>query len=97
MVSVLFGQLQHGRLGRLDFLGYTVLLAFITVLLGLSVGMAIGVGEQLIAGDPRQAHALVREVLGAPQAFILMVLGAALLFAHFNITAKRLRDIGLPG
>ena len=51
MLKVLFGDVQAGRLLRLPYLGYSVLLSVLMIVAGLGLAFAAGVGEYLIAGD----------------------------------------------
>ena len=97
MFKTLFGDITDGRLRRLQFLGYSLFLVLLMIGFGLAVVMAIGAGEQLIGGDLQQAQDKLREWFTLPFLIVLGLVLFVLLFAHLNITAKRIRDIGLPG
>lgn len=97
MWKVLFGDITSGRLARLPFLGYWILLAVIFVVIAVGIGAAIGVAEQMVGGDIPSAQAKLRETLGVPSLLLISVIAALLLFVDANLKAKRIRDIGLPG
>jgi uncharacterized membrane protein YhaH (DUF805 family) len=97
MWRVLFGDITSGRLARLPFLGYRILLAVIFVVIAVRIGAAIGVAEQMVGGDIPSAQAKLRETLGVPSLLLISVIAALLLFVDANLKAKRIRDIGLPG
>ncbi len=97
MITTLLGDIASGRLARLPFLGYLLLLAALVIGFALAVGFMIGAGEQLIGGDLQQAQAKLAEWLSLPFMIVLGLVVAAIIFAGANIEAKRFRDIGLPG
>ena len=97
MLKRLFGEITNGRLVRLPYLGYSLLLAVLSVCCLLAIGLMIGVGEQLIGGDLQQAQAKLAEWFTLPFLVVFGLVGALFLFAGANIMAKRIRDIGLPG
>lgn len=97
MFKVLFGDITDGRLRRLQYLGYSLLLVLLMFGFALAVVMAIGAGEHLIGGDLQQAQDKLREWFTLPFMIVFGLVLFLLLFAHMNITAKRIRDIGLPG
>jgi len=97
MLTKLFGDITLGRLARLPFLGYSLLLNLIWVLTLLGIVLAIGAAESFIGGDLQQAQQMLTEQLSLPFFIIFIPFSLLLVFAGFNITAKRIRDIGLPG
>ena len=97
MLKVLFGDVQAGRILRLPYLGYSVLLSVLMIVIGLGLAFAAGVGEHLIAGDLEAAQAHMSENFSLIAALSFVVVSVLFLFAGCNIMAKRLRDIGLPG
>jgi len=97
MITTLFGDIASGRLARLPFLGYLLLLAALVIGFAFVVGLMIGAAEQLIGGDLQQAQAKLAEWLSLPFMIVLGLVVAAITFAGANIEAKRFRDIGLPG
>ncbi|MCG6898017.1 MAG: DUF805 domain-containing protein [Thiocapsa sp.] len=97
MIKTFFGDIADGRLARLPYLGHWVLLSLAVLVLLFGIGAAIGVGEQLIGGDLQQAQAKLREWFTLPFFVLLGLVVAVVFFAGANLTAKRIRDIGLPG
>jgi uncharacterized membrane protein YhaH (DUF805 family) len=97
MFGILFGQVKTGRLLRLPYLGYSILLALIFIALGIGIGVAIGAAEHMVGGNLQQAQAMLMQQYGKPAILLVAVLGLALMFANLNLMAKRIRDTGLPG
>ena len=97
MFRVLFGDITNGRLIRLSYLGYSLLLALCVIGFGLAIGLAIGAGEHLIGGNIQQAQDRLREWFTLPFFIVFGLVSALFAFGGMNIMAKRIRDIGLPG
>jgi len=97
MLKRLFGEITDGRLRRLPYLGYSVLLAALSLGFAIALGLMIGAGEQLIGGDLQQAQAKLAEWFTLPFMVVFGVVVALFASAGANIMAKRIRDIGLPG
>ena len=97
MLSAYYGHIPDGRLKRLPYLGYCLLLTVIGILIAFGVGAAMGVSEQAIGGGLEQTQAQLSDRLGGAAIVLLVVIGLALLFAKLNVHAKRIRDMGLPG
>jgi len=97
MFKVLFGDIYNGRLLRLPYLGYSLLLVALMIGFGLAVVLAIGVGEHLIGGDLQQAQDKLREWFTLPAMILFGLVTVLFVFSGANIMAKRLRDTGLPG
>jgi uncharacterized membrane protein YhaH (DUF805 family) len=97
MFKVLFGDVQAGRLLRLPYLGYSLLLSVLMIAIGFAIAYAAGVGEHLLAGDLDAAQAHMSENFSLPAVLTFLVVSVLFLFAGCNLMAKRLRDIGLPG
>ncbi|HHA19117.1 MAG TPA: DUF805 domain-containing protein [Methylophaga sp.] len=97
MIKAFFGNVADGRLLRLPYLGYVLLINLIIVCAVFATIAAIGAGEHLIGGNLQQAQNMLREWFTLPF-FIVFGLGTLFyFFAIFNLMAKRLRDIGIPG
>lgn len=97
MFEILFGEVKTGRLQRLPFLGYSLLLQLLFFGFMLAIIAAIGAGEHLIGGDLQQAQKILTEWFSIP---FMIVFGLFMLLVSYiglNLTAKRIRDIGLPG
>lgn len=97
MVKVFLGNIINGRLKRLQYFGYSLLLGVLVVGFGLIIGLAIGAGEHIVGGNLQQAQALLREWLTLPFLIVFGLASVLCLFGGINIMAKRIRDIGLPG
>jgi uncharacterized membrane protein YhaH (DUF805 family) len=97
MFNVLLGNVRGGRLPRLPYLGYSLLVMALMLGLGITIALAAGVGEQLVGGDLQQAQDKLREWFALPAILLVLLVMLLLLFMTANIMAKRVRDIGLPG
>ena len=97
MFRVLLGDIRQGRLPRLPYLGYSLLIMALMFGFGVAIAVAAGVGEQLIGGDLQQAQDRLREWFAVPAMLVIALVVLLLLFMSANIMAKRVRDIGLPG
>jgi uncharacterized membrane protein YhaH (DUF805 family) len=63
----------------------------------IAIIVAIGAGEHLIGGDLQQAQQMLSDWFSIPFILIFGLFMALIGFAGVNLTAKRIRDIGLPG
>lgn len=97
MFKKIFGDVAKGQLLRLPYLGYSVLLFVLLAVFMIAIGLMIGGAEQMMGGDIQQAQDKLREWLTLPFMVIFSIVMAVFLFAGFNIMAKRIRNIGLPG
>ena len=97
MIKALIGDVKTGRLRRLQYLGYSLLLSLLMLGFGFAIVTAIGAGEHIIGGDIQQAQDKLREMFTLPLLIVFTVVSVFFLFAGANIMAKRIRDIGLPG
>ena len=97
MLKALFGDVHNGRLMRLQYVGYSLLLSLLMLGFGFAVVVTIGLGEDFIGGDLQQAQEILRERFTLPYMVVFAVATLLFMFAGANIMAKRIRDIGLPG
>ena len=97
MFETLFGVIRKGRLTRLPYFGYSLLLALVMFAFVFAVILLIGAGEHILGGDLQQAQDQLREWFTLPFLVVFGLLSSLLTFAGINIMAKRIRDIGLPG
>ncbi len=97
MFKIFFGEIKTGRLLRLSYLGYALLMQLLVIAMVLAFIVAIGASENLIDGDFQQIQDILRAWFSVP--FIIVCgIGMVLFgFAGFNLMAKRIRDTGLPG
>ena len=63
----------------------------------LLVILAIGAGEHILGGNLQEAQDQLRQWFTLPFMLVFGVFMAAVAFVGFNLMAKRLRDIGVPG
>lgn len=97
MLKTLYGEITTGRLKRLAYLGYYILVSALIILVGFGIGASVGLAERLAGGGLEEARAAVWSQFGIIGITLIAAVFAALFFAHLNIAAKRIRDIGLPG
>jgi len=97
MFRAYFGDLRAGRLARLPFLGFLLLLSVLFVLYGLGIAFGIGLAEHLIRADRVPAPADLWQQLDVTALALLGPLVLVFGFAKANLLAKRIRDMGLPG
>ncbi len=89
MWNIYFGDWSNGRLKRLPYLGYDVLLMVLAFAIVMGVIMLGGGFEGIMNPDLLAGMGVVVVIF-----FFLFFI--ALLVANLNIMAKRLRDMGLP-
>lgn len=97
MIKALLGDVKIGRLMRLQYLGYSLLVYLLMFGFVFVVILAIGAGEHIIGGDLQHAQDKLREMFTLPAMIVFAVIMPLFLFMVANIMAKRIRDIGLPG
>jgi len=93
----LFSEVRTGTLDRLPFLAMIVVLTMSVILFALASVLLIGIGEHLVSGDIHQAQETIREWLSIPYIIVFAIVAVLVSFAQANVTAKRIRNIGLPG
>jgi uncharacterized membrane protein YhaH (DUF805 family) len=97
MIRTLFADLSSGRLQRLPYLGWYAVLALFVLVIGFGIGASIGLAERASGGEAADAQMVITEHLGVVGLVLIIAIFSVLLFAHLNIAAKRIRDMGLPG
>jgi uncharacterized membrane protein YhaH (DUF805 family) len=96
-MHILFFDVANGRIGRLSYLGHSALLLLLFLVVGLGIAVAFGVTGHMLNADFHAAHTTVMAAAGVPFIILMVALIGAFLFVSLNLTAKRVRDIGLPG
>ncbi|MCG6940717.1 MAG: hypothetical protein LJE69_05650 [Thiohalocapsa sp.] len=96
MFRALWGDIQNGRLERLPFLGWYLLVSLLALLLAFGIGAVIGAAERMAGGDPVAHQLSLADSLGTTGVLAVAVVFALLLMAQLNLMAKRARDMGLP-
>jgi len=97
MFNILFGDIKTGRLLRLQYIGYSLLIAFPFFAFMMLVVLAIGAGEHILGGNLQEAQDQLRQWFTLPFMLVFGVFMAVVAFVSFNLMAKRFRDMGLPG
>ncbi|MGB5830913.1 MAG: DUF805 domain-containing protein [Thiohalocapsa sp.] len=96
MFKNLWGDLTEGRLRRLPFLGWYLVVALLAVVAALGVGASMGAAERMGGGEIADTQQFLTEQLGIVGVVMVALLFGLLLFAQLNISTKRIRDMGLP-
>ncbi|MCK5663555.1 MAG: DUF805 domain-containing protein [Thiotrichaceae bacterium] len=97
MINALLKEIKTGRLLRLQYLGYSLFMGLLVVIFIAALVFAIGAGEHLLGGNLQDAQNQLREWFTLPLMIVFGIFMASMLFIGFNLMAKRIRDIGLPG
>ncbi len=97
MLSTYFGDITSGRLLRLPFIGYLILLQVVMFVLVMGGAASLGIAENLAGGNLQDTQAMLGEKFGIPAMIVIAIVMALYLFADLNLKAKRIRDMGLPG
>ncbi|MGD8276151.1 MAG: DUF805 domain-containing protein [Thiohalocapsa sp.] len=96
MFKALWGDIQTGRLKRLPFLGWYLVILALAMVLSFALGAVIGAAERMAGGEPIETQVALGESLGPVGLIAVAAVFALLLLGQMNIMAKRLRDMGLP-
>lgn len=94
---VFFGGIRDGRLARLPFLAWSMLLMLLVIGFGLALGAFLVIVQNTMGGDPAASEAALEAFVAGPLTIPFALIGLIVLFAQYNLVAKRVRDIGLPG
>lgn len=97
MINAFFLDIRNGKLTRLPFFGYSVLLNVLGLVFIFGIIAAIAGTETVMGGDLSEAQAVLRKTFTGPLIIVLIVFFVTAVFATLNMAAKRIRDIGLPG
>jgi len=97
MFRTMFADIKGARLPRLPYFGYSVLLTVLLLVIMFAAVAGVVGTESLADGNIAEIQQRFAEKAGGPTLVILLLSMLALLFAHFNLMAKRVRDIGFPG
>jgi uncharacterized membrane protein YhaH (DUF805 family) len=96
-LRILFGERTTGRLQRLPFLGFSIFASVIAALAMVIIALTMGGAAWLMSQDPLMARQYVHDHLTTPGFIAMLAIGLLLTFIHMNLSAKRLRDMGLQG
>lgn len=100
MFQTLFGDVQNGRLKRLPFVGWYLVVLLLALVAAFLIGIAIAATAQVAGGgmaDMETAKAMLVERFGPVGIVVTVAVFAVLWLADLNLMAKRFRDMGLPG
>jgi len=96
MLKTYFGEWGTGKLQRLPYFGYHILLIALIIAIILGSIAAIGATENFIGGNLAETQKMLMDKFG----FIAIAGIVALIFlamlGQLNILGKRIRDMGLP-
>ena len=96
MWKVYFGELGEGRLKRLPYLGYHILLMVLVFAIMFGVIFMAGSLGNMISGNIMQMQTAFLEKFGIVTLFGFIFFFFAVMFAQVNLLVKRIRDMGLP-
>ena len=96
-LGILFGERTTGRLKRLPFLGFSIFASVIAALAMVIIALTMGGAAWLMSQNPLMARQYVHDHLTTPGFIAMLAIGLLLTFIHMNLSAKRLRDMGLQG
>lgn len=97
MIRAFFLDIRDGKMTRLPYFGYSILLDLLGLLFVFGIVVAMAGAETVMGGDLQEAQAVLRKVFTGPLLAALAVFFTVAVFASLNMSAKRIRDIGLPG
>ncbi len=96
MLKIYFGEWGTGKLQRLPYFGYHLLLIVLIMAIIMGTIFAVGAAENFIGGNLAETQKMLMDKFG----FIAIAGIVALIFlamlGQLNILGKRIRDIGLP-
>ena len=96
MLKTYFGEWGDGKLQRLPYLGYHILLMVLVVAIILGGIFAVGATENLMGGDLEATQKLLADKFGIIAIIFIAALMFVAMLGQVNILGKRIRDMGLP-
>ena len=96
MLKIYFGEWGTGRLQRLPYLGYHVLLMVLVTAVIFGTIMTVGAMENMMSGTMAETQAILLGKFGILGIIGILTLIFVTILAQVNILGKRLRDMGLP-
>ncbi|MGR9072955.1 MAG: DUF805 domain-containing protein [Gammaproteobacteria bacterium] len=97
MFNAFFGDTMNGRMSRLPFLIYSLILDLIVFVFGLLIAIVTDTFDDLMSGELKNIEDMLGQPLTTPYVVVFGLFTLLILFCAMNMTAKRFRDIGLPG
>jgi len=96
MFKIYFSEWGEGKLQRLPYFGYHLLLIFFVVALIFAGIFAVGATENIMGGDLAATQELLTDKFGIIAIFVMVAIFFIALLGQVNILGKRIRDMGLP-
>ena len=96
MFNTYFGDWNTGKLQRLPYLGYHLLLIVLIIAIIMGTIFAVGAAENFIGGNLVETQKMLMDKFGFVAIAGIMVLVFAAMIGQLNILGKRIRDMGLP-
>ena len=96
MLKTYFGEWGTGKLQRLPYLGYHILLMVLVTAIIFGSIMLVGTMENMIDGSIAETQDLLLNKFGIIGIIGIVVLIFVTMLGQVNILGKRIRDMGLP-
>ena len=96
MLKTYFGEWGTGKLQRLPYFGYHILLIVLTIAIILGSIAAIGATEHFIGGNLAETQKMLMDKFGFVAIAGIVTLIFIVMLGQLNILGKRIRDMGLP-
>ncbi len=96
MLKTYYGEWGTGKLQRLPYLGYHLLLMVLIMVIIIGTIFAVGAAENFIGGNLAETQTMLMDKFGFVAIAGIMVLIFAAMLGQINILGKRIRDMGLP-
>ena len=96
MLKTYFSDWGYGKLQRLPYLGYYVLLMVLMMAILFGGIMLVGATENIIGGNLEATQQMLTVKFGIVSLIAFSSLIFIMILAQVNILGKRIRDMGLP-
>ena len=96
MLKTYYGEWGTGKLQRLPYLGYHLLLIVLIMAIIMGTIFAVGAAENFMGGNLAETQKMLMDKFGFVAIAGIMVLIFTAMLGQLNILGKRIRDIGLP-
>lgn len=96
MLKIYFGEWGTGKLQRLPYLGYHILLMILVMAIIFASVMAVGAMENMMGGSIAETQTMLMNKFGIIGIIGIVVLAFVTMLGQVNILGKRIRDMGLP-
>ena len=96
MLKTYFGEWGTGKLQRLPYLGYHILLMVIIFAIIFGSIFAVGTTENFLGGNLADTQTMLMDKFGVLAIIGIVSLMFIAMLGQVNILGKRIRDMGLP-